>query len=53
MNEERLWPGHWLGSVLRVSLSGSQCWLDDRKEIRTTKKPVPLVLKSSLLEQVQ
>ena len=50
MDEERMrtvgdFP--WLGLVL------CRCWLGDRKVIQPVKKPVPLILKGSLLEQVK
>jgi len=37
VDEERMRPGHWLESVLRILLC--HWWLGDRKDIRHIKTP--------------
>jgi len=50
MDEERMRPGHWLGLVLCVPLDAFLlmvgCWED-------CKKPIPLISRGSLPEQVE
>jgi len=47
VDEERIRPNHWLCSVLWHWL------LDDRKDIQSIEKLVPLTLQASLLEKVK
>jgi len=37
VDEERMRPGHWWGSVLCVFFSAWHCWLGGRKDIRPVK----------------
>ena len=44
VDQERMRPGHWLGSVFCVPFSA----VDDRKDIRPLKRPAPLIHEGDL-----
>jgi len=55
MDEERLRPGYWLGSVIWVSFSALMLLVGWQERLRSAQshKPVPLTSAGSFLAQVE